>query len=544
MNPERWERLGQLLPEALALSGAARAEFVERSTAGDAELRAELESLLEASTGADEYLSHLRYDVLGADPHGAIEDVLQGGVTPDRWLGRTIGHYRIVDRLGGGGMGVVYRADDGRLNRRVALKFIAPEIGRDPEAKRRFLQEARTAASLDHPNICTIHEIGETPDGRLFMVMALYEGETLRKRLARGPVTPEEALDLGTQVASALEAAHARGIVHRDVKPANVLITEDGVVKLLDFGLARTAEDPSRTGSTRGTVAYMSPEQARGSQADERSDVWAVGVMLYEMLLGERPFAAPHPQAAIRRILEDEPERLDELERRSPEIAAVVRAALAKDPALRIGDGGLLRVALAEGGPAGPARPPAPSRSRDRSVRLAVIVGVLLLVVAAVTARRLSTDAGPASATDAGAAAEPAAAAAEPAAAASLASPTSRLLWIDDNPENNLSMARRLRVAGVEVETALSTAEAVERYAPDAFQLVVSDMGRYEGPDGAYEARAGFHLLERLRQVDPDAPVAFCTSPRAVAAHREEALARGALVISATCEEIFTLVGP
>ena len=193
--------------------------------------------------------------------------------------GTPLGPYKIVSQLGSGGMGVVYTATDPRLDRRVAIKLLPPDLTRDETAKQRFLQEAKAASALDHPNICTIHEINETPDGQLYLVMAHYEGETLKERIARGPLDVNDAIDIATQVGQGLAKAHAAGIVHRDIKPANLMVTVDGTVKILDFGLAKLAgaEGMTQTGTTLGTVAYMSPEQLRGEDVDHRTDIWSLG---------------------------------------------------------------------------------------------------------------------------------------------------------------------------------------------------------------------------------------------------------------------------
>jgi serine/threonine protein kinase/dienelactone hydrolase len=224
-------------------------------------------------------------------------------------VGQTISHYRIVEKLGEGGMGVVYKATDIRLNRPVALKFLSAQLTKDPEANQRFVQEAQAASALDHPNICTIHEIDETPNRELFLTMAYYDGETLKQRIARGPISIEDALSIAVQISQALGRAHQSGIVHRDVKPANVMIGNDGLVKILDFGLAKLAghSDLTRTGTTVGTVAYMSPEQIRGGEVDAPTDVWAIGAVLYEMLAGRKPFDGKDELAIISSILEDSP---------------------------------------------------------------------------------------------------------------------------------------------------------------------------------------------------------------------------------------------
>jgi formylglycine-generating enzyme required for sulfatase activity/dienelactone hydrolase len=244
-------------------------------------------------------------------------------------IGQTISHYRIDEHLGGGGMGVVYKAVDLRLNRPVALKFLAPELTRDVDANQRFRHEAQAASGLDHPNICTIHEIDETPDQQLFIALAYYEGETLKKRISRGPLSVEAALDIAIQIAQGLSRAHQSGLVHRDIKPANVMITAEGLVKIVDFGLAKLTSDPdvTRTGSTMGTVAYMSPEQARGGPAESRTDVWALGVVLYEMLAGVRPFRGDDEVAVLASVLEGTAPPLGQVR---PEVPAAVQRIVAR----------------------------------------------------------------------------------------------------------------------------------------------------------------------------------------------------------------------
>ena len=194
--------------------------------------------------------------------------------------GSQLGPYEIVSQLGSGGMGVVYEARDPRLKRTVAIKLLPPDLTKDATAKQRFLQEAQAASALDHPNICTIFEINETDDGQLYLVMAHYEGETLKERIERGPLELDDAIDIATQVGEGLSRAHAAGITHRDIKPANLMVATDGTVKILDFGLAKLAgsEGVTQTGTTVGTVAYMSPEQALGQEVDHRTDIWSLGV--------------------------------------------------------------------------------------------------------------------------------------------------------------------------------------------------------------------------------------------------------------------------
>lgn len=250
-------------------------------------------------------------------------------------VGDIVLHYQILEELGRGGMGVVYKAEDTRLKREVALKFLPRAVTGDAEAKQRFVQEAQAASAIQHHNICGIHDIEETDDGQLFIVMDYYEGETLKARIDRGPLKIEEALDISIQVARGLSRAHGKGIVHRDVKPANIIITKDGVAKILDFGLAKLTRGTLLTnpGSTLGTTAYMSPEQALGDEVDRRTDIWSLGVVTYEMITGRRPFDSDYDQALVYSIINVEPRKMEELRPGVPEaIEGLVRRALAKKP--------------------------------------------------------------------------------------------------------------------------------------------------------------------------------------------------------------------
>ncbi|RMG68675.1 MAG: serine/threonine protein kinase, partial [Calditrichaeota bacterium] len=223
-------------------------------------------------------------------------------------IGKTVSHYQVVEKIGAGGMGVVYKARDERLGRWVALKFLHPHLNQSEEAKQRFIREARAASAIAHANIATVYEIDEA-DGRLFIAMEYVPGISLAKRLEEGPLEVTEAVGIAVQIARALASAHVRGIVHRDIKPANILISSEGTVKLVDFGLAKLQDDTHLTtvGRPMGTVAYMSPEQVRGEPVDYRSDIWALGVLLYEMLCGQHPFGGEHEQAVIYRILNESP---------------------------------------------------------------------------------------------------------------------------------------------------------------------------------------------------------------------------------------------
>ena len=330
-TPERWRDAQHMLAEALALPVSERRAYVQRAARSDAALCADVLSLLDA---------HDRAGVLDTSaPHWQLDGAPRGTVS--RGAGRVVGNYEILQELDGGGMGVVYRARDRRLQRIVALKFLHPHLSGHAESKQRLLAEAQAAAALDHPHVCTLFEIGEA-DGDVFLAMPFYDGETLKHRLARGPLSLPEALDLAVQAASGLAAAHAKGIVHRDIKPGNLIITREGILKILDFGIAKLMDAGATSpGLTPGTVAYMSPEQRRGDAVDARTDVWSLGIVLYESLAGRRPFGGtdgrsprdPDPVSAWR---SDVPAAVE----------AVLRRALAHDPGDRYRSGAELCDAL------------------------------------------------------------------------------------------------------------------------------------------------------------------------------------------------------
>lgn len=333
-----------LYERARGLDPESRAALVEEACRGDTRLRDELLTLLVEADAAETFFQLLDSTVLSTrfprvDPIEAEDGhpaerlrTFPLGELPE---GTVLGHYRILSFIGSGGMGTVYRAYDTHLERHVALKFLPP-LSTRLDDEQRLLKEARSAASLEHPNVCTIHEIGQTDDGRPFIAMALHEGETLKDRLRRVPLSPGEAIAIGIQIARGLEAAHARGVLHRDVKPGNVILGPDGTTRLLDFGLA-TVMDASlgHSEGTPGTIAYMSPEQVRGEPLDARTDLWSLGVVLYEMLTGDRPFRGESSRSLLRSILEDDPEPLSKRARLPAPLARVVERLLSKDPSLR-----------------------------------------------------------------------------------------------------------------------------------------------------------------------------------------------------------------
>jgi formylglycine-generating enzyme required for sulfatase activity/dienelactone hydrolase len=296
--------------------------------------------------------------------------------------GRTISHYEILEKLGAGGMGVVYKAHDTRLDRLVALKFPPPHLSADPAEKHRFIQEARAASALDHPNIGVVHDIDETPEGQMFIAMAYHEGQTLKQKIADG-LSVSEAIEIAHQIAQGIAKAHEHGIVHRDIKPGNVILTTDGVAKIIDFGLAKLAgATVTLNGTTKGTVGYMSPEQALGKQVDHRTDLWSLGVVLYEMLAGRRPFPEESQAALLHAIAYEAPKPLREVSPDAPEaVVEIVERALQKDRDRRYSSAAEMAKDLA----ACQAAPPVPSRLRlwlTPRVAIPALLIVLVLLVA------------------------------------------------------------------------------------------------------------------------------------------------------------------
>jgi eukaryotic-like serine/threonine-protein kinase len=337
VTPERWQRVKDLFRSALERDAGERAAFLERACGGDEGLRREVESLLESYSDSDTFME--------TPVAGAAASLLREEQADDL-VGRRLGRYEVAALIGEGGMGRVYLARDAKLGRKVALKLLPGEFTADEERLRRFEQEARAASSLNHPNILTIYEVGEAAGAR-YIAAEFVEGETLRERLARAPLSAAEALDLGAQVASALAAAHEAGIVHRDIKPENLIVRRDSIVKVLDFGLAKLATPQTAVVDTEaatrirvdtglgvvlGTVRYMSPEQARGIGTDARTDIWSLGCVLYEMVGGHAPFEGETDSDVIAAILEREPPPLARYTSDVPaELEWIVRKALRKN---------------------------------------------------------------------------------------------------------------------------------------------------------------------------------------------------------------------
>ncbi len=325
MTPERWRQVQDVLADAIAIAPAGRPALLDARCGSDLALKQEVESLLAAH-----------------DSEGVVDELIpllspatQWVRTPfGEWSGRRVRQYVIEDRVGAGGMAVVYRARDERLGRAVALKFLSPQSSADPSAKARFMTEARAAAALEHPNVCTIFEIGETDDGQLFIAMPLYEGETVHARLKRGRLPFPAALPIVLQVARGLEHAHECGIVHGDVKPSNIVLLPDGTAKILDFGIAHIQGVASdRPAAAIGTVAYMSPEQVAGGALDCRSDIWSLAVVLHEMIAGARPFTGESPGEVLEAVCRDDPALTAMSYPDVPDgVERVLRRALAKNP--------------------------------------------------------------------------------------------------------------------------------------------------------------------------------------------------------------------
>jgi len=337
---DSWKRIKEIFLSAQELEPAERPDFLDKACGDDPSIREEVEALLTADAGNDDFLSAPAYEFAASILTGEENEFSSG---------EKIGRYTILCPLGSGGMGQIYLAKDPKLDRNIALKLISSQFAHDKRRVHRFEQEARAASALNHPNICVIHEIGETQSGRHYIAMEHIQGSTLRAQMSRGPFSVPKALNVAVQVATALASAHASGIVHRDIKPENIMLRPDGYIKILDFGLAKLADfvpDRSRlsevrttvhteTGMLMGTVKYMSPEQLREAKVDERTDIWSLGVVLYEMLTGVTPFDAPSSSAMVDSILASQRTPLRFPEGIPQQLQESIRKALEKDRDLR-----------------------------------------------------------------------------------------------------------------------------------------------------------------------------------------------------------------
>jgi len=333
MKPERWQQIDKILEAALEREEGERSAFLKKACAGDESLQKEVESLLAADKQAENLIEA-----------PAVEMVAEGFAKEVESLeGRQIGSYNILSLLGRGGMGEVYLAQDSKLDRKVALKFLPEELEQDSTARKRFLREAKSAAALDHPFICHIHEVGEA-EGKSFISMEYIQGETLSQKLTEGPLPLKNALQTAVEIAEALEAAHKNDIVHRDLKTSNIMLTPEGHVKVMDFGLAKRVTPPegqeeeittvlTKQGSTLGTIPYMSPEQVRGQEVDTRSDIFSFGVVIYEMLSGLNPFKKGAAMDAATAILSETPPPLTRYTDDIPVLLQhTIKKMLAKEP--------------------------------------------------------------------------------------------------------------------------------------------------------------------------------------------------------------------
>ena len=305
---DSWQRIKEIFQSAQELKPEERSDFLDRACGDDQSLREEVEALLTADASNEDFLSTPAYEFAAS---------IIAGEEIEFSAGQEIGPYTILCPLGSGGMGQIYLAEDAKLRRKIAIKLISPQFAADPSRVQRFEQEALAASALNHPNICVIHQLGTTESGRHFIAMEYIQVTTLRQQLSRGGISVSKAMNIAVEVATALSSAHASGIIHRDIKPENIMLRPDGYVKVLDFGLAKLTEhvpEPgnantvainvhTETGMLMGTVKYMSPEQLRDTKVDERTDIWSLGVVLYEMLTGSTPFEAPTTNETVAAIL-------------------------------------------------------------------------------------------------------------------------------------------------------------------------------------------------------------------------------------------------
>jgi Tol biopolymer transport system component/predicted Ser/Thr protein kinase len=352
MTPERWQQIDKLLEQALEQQRGNRNLFLDSACAGDEELRREVETLLKAHDRGGSLLSSPALAAATQKPADPLQSL----------MGLSVGHYQILSRLGEGGMGIVYKARDQHLDRFVAIKLLPPELMADPDRKRRFVQEAKAASALNHPNIITVHDIS-SDNGRDFMVMEYVDGKTLDRLIPRRGLKLSDVLKYGIQISDALVKAHAAGIVHRDMKPGNIMVSEGGLVKLLDFGLAKLTERPrveenestltlqpqTEEGMILGTASYMSPEQAAGKPVDARSDIFSFGSVLYEMVTGQRAFQGDSKMSTLAAILNQEPRSAGKIARTLPyDLEKIIARCLRKDTGRRSQSMADVKVALEE----------------------------------------------------------------------------------------------------------------------------------------------------------------------------------------------------